>query len=146
MTKAETPKVGQIVLHQFLWADEQASGRTEGAKARPCIVIAVELPAGGHGHRVTVLPVTSQPPRVGATVIKIPDTLKTRIGLDPARPGWMVIDAANVFTWPGFDLVPSSDGGFIRGMITSGFFQQIVTAVLAVHSRDKLRRTDRDDK
>jgi hypothetical protein len=31
-------------------------------------------------------------------------------------------------------------------MITSGFFQQIVTAVLAVHSRDKLRRTDRDDK
>jgi hypothetical protein len=111
MTKAETPKVGQIVLHQFLWADEQASGRTEGAKARPCIVIAVESPAGGHGLRVTVLPVTSQPPRVGATVIKIPDALKTRIGLDPARPGWMVIDAANVFTWPGFDLVPHRMAG-----------------------------------
>jgi hypothetical protein len=29
MTKAETPKVGQIVLHQFLWADEQASRRME---------------------------------------------------------------------------------------------------------------------
>src|ERR1700733_8601262 len=146
MTKAETPKVGQIVLHQFLWTDEQAAGRIEGAKARPCIVIAVESPAGGHGQRVTVLPITSQPPRSGATDIKIPDALKTRIGLDPARPGWVVIDDANVFTWPGFDLVPSSDGGFIRGTITSGFFQQIVAAVLAVHSRGELRRTDRDDK
>jgi len=146
MTNAETPKVGQTVLHHFLWANEQELGRTEGAKARPCIVIAVESPADGHGRRVTVLPITSQPPHSGATAIEIPDALKTRIGLDPARPGWVVIDDANVFTWPGFDLVPSPDDGFIRGMITSGLFQQIVTAVLAVHSRGGRRRTDRDDK
>ena len=146
MAKAEAPNVGQIVLHQFLWADEQASGRTEGAKARPCIVIAVESLGGGHGPRVTVLPITSQSPRSGTTAIKIPDALKTRIGLDPAQPGWVVVDNANVFTWPGFDLVPSSDDAFIRESITSGFFQQIVNAVLAVHSRGQLRRTDRDDK
>jgi len=46
-----------------------------------------------------------------------------------------VIDQADVFTWPGFDLVPSSDSSFVRGMITSGFFQQIATAVIAVHAR-----------
>ena len=89
MTKAETPKVGQIVLHWFLWADEQASGRTEGAKARPCIVIAVKSPAVDLGLRVTVLPITSQPPRSGATAITVPGALKTRIGsilLAPA--GW----------------------------------------------------------
>jgi mRNA-degrading endonuclease toxin of MazEF toxin-antitoxin module len=146
MTKAETPKVGQIVFHHFLWAHEQASGQIEGAKARPCIVIAVEASAGSRGPRVTLLPVTSQPPRSAATTIEIPDALKTRVGLDPTLPGWVVIDDANVFTWPGFDLVPLPDGSFIRGMITSGFFQQIATAVLAAHSRRRLHLSERDDK
>jgi hypothetical protein len=42
MAEGEAPKVSQIVRHHFLWPDEKADGRTEGAKARPCIIIAVE--------------------------------------------------------------------------------------------------------
>jgi hypothetical protein len=34
---------------------------------------------------------------------------------------WIVVDEANVFTWPGFDLVPQPDGSFLRGVITRGF-------------------------
>jgi|SRR5579862_634530 len=145
MAKGEAPKVGQIARHHFLWSDEKASGRTDGAKARPCIIIAVETRSSGEPPRVTVLPVTSQAPRPDAAAIAVPEALKARIHLDPGRPAWVVIDQANVFTWPGFDLVPASNGSFIRGVITSGFFQQIATAVIAIHARGRLRRTDRDD-
>lgn len=144
MAKPEIPQVGQVVRHHFLWAEEQEAGRSEGAKARPCIIIAIE-PRPNAELRVTLLPITSQPPRSDATTIAIPAVLATRFGLDPARPAWVVIDHANVFTWPGFDLVPSRYGGFIHGAVTSGFFQQIASAVLAVHSRGKLRIADRND-
>ena len=145
MAKGEAPKVGQIVRHHFLWSDEKAGGRTERAKARPCIIIAVESRSGDDPPRVTVLPVTSQAPRPDAAAIAVPDALKARIDLDPGRPAWVVIDQANVFTWPGFDLVPPSNGRFVRGMITSGFFQQIAAAVIATHTSGRLQRTDRDD-
>jgi mRNA-degrading endonuclease toxin of MazEF toxin-antitoxin module len=145
MAEAEMPKVGQIVRHHFLWSDEKSAGRAEGAKARPCIIIAVESRSSNDAPRVTVLPVTSQAPRSDAAAVAVPDGLKARIELDPGRPAWVVVDQANVFTWPGFDLVPSPSGSFIRGTITSGFFQQIATAVVATHARGRLRRTDRDD-
>ncbi|HWA91145.1 MAG TPA: type II toxin-antitoxin system PemK/MazF family toxin [Rhizomicrobium sp.] len=145
MAKGEAPKVGQIVRHHFLWSEEKAAGRAEGAKARPCIIIAVESRSSNDAPRVTVLPVTSQAPRSDAAAVAVPDGLKARIELDPGRPAWVVIDQANVFTWPGFDLVPSSNGNFIRGMVTSGFFEQIAATVIAVHARGHLRRTDRDD-
>lgn len=80
----EKPKAGQVVTHHFLWADEQAGGQVEGRKARPCLIIAVEAGVVG-APRVTVLPITSQPPRADSTVVAVPETLKPRLGLDPAR-------------------------------------------------------------
>ena len=145
MVNAETPKVGQIVRHHFLWSEEKAAGRTEGAKPRPCIIIAVETRSEGDAPRVTVLPIPSQAPRSDAAAVAVPGSLKTRIELDPGRPAWVVVDQANVFTWPGFDLVPLSNGSFVRGTITSGFFQQIAAAVIATRARGRPRRTDRDD-
>ena len=53
------------------------------------------------------------------------------MGLDPARDAWVVIDDANVFVWPGFDLVPQVGGGFVRGAVTRAFFERIREAVLA---------------
>jgi mRNA-degrading endonuclease toxin of MazEF toxin-antitoxin module len=106
MTKAGTPKAGQVVQHHFLWSAEQAGGRTEAGKSRPCIIIAVEARPGADFPRVTVLPITSRAPRSGTTAIAVPDSLKAHVGLDSARPAWVVIDEANVFTWPGYDLVP----------------------------------------
>jgi hypothetical protein len=42
MATIDEPQVGQIVDQHFLWIDEQTAGRTEGRKARPCLIIAVE--------------------------------------------------------------------------------------------------------
>jgi PemK-like, MazF-like toxin of type II toxin-antitoxin system len=92
MPEGREPQVGQIVDHYFLWADEHAGGQVEGRKARPCVIIAVEARKEA-APRVTVLPITSQPPRSETSAIAIPDDVKARVGLDPARPAWLVIDA-----------------------------------------------------
>ena len=145
MIEGGEPQVGQIVDRHFLWAGEEAAGQVEGRKPRPCVIIAVELRRDA-APRVTVLPITSQPPRAGATTVAIPDDVKARIGLNRARPAWVVVDDANMFFWPGFDLVPQRGGGFVRAVVTRGFFARIRDAVLAVHSRGRPRIIRRDEK
>lgn len=140
----EVPKIGWIVEHYFLWADEDEAGRTEGRKPRPCIIIAVEEEAPGR-QRITVLPISTSPPPPGTPSLPIPDVLKAALGLDPARPSWVVVKDANVFTWPGYDLVPRPDGRFKRGMVTAGFFRQLCKLVLDVRSSDAPRLVERDD-
>lgn len=140
---SEAPKVGQIIDHHFLWVDEQAAGQIEGRKSRPCLIVAVEPQEGGE-HRVTVLPITSQVPRPGAGAVAIPDNVKPRIGLDRSRPAWIILEEANIFTWPGFDLVPQPDGSFVRGVITRGLFERVRAALLAPRQRHRPRLVDRD--
>ena len=92
-----------------------------------------------------MLPITSQPPRSGTNAVPIPDDVRLRIRLDRARPAWVVIDDANMFTWPGFDLVPQRGGGFARAVVTRGFFMRIRDAVLTVRSGGRPRVVKRDE-
>src|SRR5882672_10980283 len=131
---AEAPRVGQVVDHHFLWVHEQAAGRAEGRKSRPCLIIAVEHRKRAP-PRVTILPITSQPPGRTANAIAIPEAVIARMGLDRSRPGWILVDQASMFAWPGFDLVAMPDGGFVRGVVTRRFFVRVRKAVLRVHSR-----------
>lgn len=137
----DAPKVGQVVEHYFLWQREHAEGLAEGRKSRPCLILIVEVRAG-LSPRVTLVPITSQSPRGESAALAIPRALNARIGLDPGRDAWLVIDEANVFVWPGFDLVPQSNGGFVRGTVTAGFFQQVRSAVLVMHGAVKFVRRD----
>ena len=66
--------------------------------------------------------------------------IKNRVGEEIGVSDWIMIDQANVFTWPGFDLVPQPDGGLVRGVITRGFFERVRDAVL----RARARTVDRD--
>jgi mRNA-degrading endonuclease toxin of MazEF toxin-antitoxin module len=139
----KAPLSGQVVDHHFLWSEESDSGRVEGRKARPCLVVAVErTPAGA--SRVTVLPITSRKPSRESAAVTIPANVKAHMGLDRARDAWVIVDEANVFAWPGFDLVPQPDGGFVRGVVTRGFFQLVRRASLAQRSRGQLRPVARD--
>jgi hypothetical protein len=65
--------------------------------------------------------------------------------LDRTRAAWVVIDDANMFTWPGFDLIPQPGGGFVRGVVTRGFFIRIRDAVLAMHAAGRPRIVRRDE-
>lgn len=144
MAAGDACQVGQIVMHHFLWSHEHAAGRVEARKARPCLIIAVEpIPEAG-GLRVTVLPITSQKPPETSIAVAIPDAVRRHIGLDRARTAWVVVDEANVFMWPGFDLVPHGSGGFVRGVVTRGLFSQVRDAVSAIRARGGPRRVDRD--
>jgi hypothetical protein len=138
---AEAPRIGQVVDHHFLWLHEQAAGQIIGRKSRPCLIIAVEH-RKGDPPRVTILPITSQPPGRTAKAIAIPEAVIARIGLDRARPTWIVIEEAGMFDWPGFDLVTQPDGGFVRGVIPRSFFERVRKAVLRARSHS--RAVDRD--
>ncbi|MCR4282172.1 MAG: type II toxin-antitoxin system PemK/MazF family toxin [Bauldia sp.] len=139
----DAPQVGQVVVHHFLWSHEHEAGRIEAHKARPCLIIAVE-PIPESARRVTVLPITSRKPAKTSTSVSVPDAVRRRIGLDRARSAWVVLDEANIFTWPGFDLVPQKGGGFVCGVVTRGFFGHVREAVSVAHRRGELRRIDRD--
>jgi hypothetical protein len=139
------PQVGQIVDHQFLFVEERAAGHVEGHKVRPCLIITVEPIVEGAQPRVTVLPITSQSPRHGSATLVVPNDIKARIGLDRRRSAWIVLDQANSFTWPGFDLVPQANGRFVRGVLSRGFFATVREAVFALHSRGRPRIVDRDE-
>jgi hypothetical protein len=138
---ADEPRVGQVVDHHFLWEDDRNAGLSEARKPRPCLIIAVERIE--RHERVTLLPFTSQPQRRDTNVLPVPNTVAKRIGLDPSRQSWLVLDEANVFIWPGYDLVPQHSGRFTRGTVTAGFFQKVIDAVVAVRSRGRLREVDR---
>lgn len=138
----KAPLAGQVVVHHFLWSEESDTGRVEGRKARPCPVVAVErTPAGT--SRVIVLPITSRKPSRESGAVTIPANVKAHMGLDRRRNAWVIVDETNVFMWPGFDLVPQPDGGFVRGVVTRGFFQLVRQASLARWSRGRQRRVDR---
>lgn len=142
MTTGDAPQVGQVIDHHCLWTQEQAAGRLRGSKPRPCLVVAVERRQSGAPLRVTVLPITTQPTRSGAT-LAIPDEIKTRAKLDRMRPAGLVLEEANVFSWPGVDLVAQPDGGFVRGVVTRGFFTQVRDALLALHAHGRPKVVER---
>src|SRR6516165_526190 len=121
MALADEPQVGQIVDHYFLWFDEQAAGRIEGRKSRPCLIIAIEQRKNA-APLVTVLPITSQAPRPGTIALAVPDDVKGLMGLSRTRPAWVIIDDANVFAWPGYDLVPQPGAGSCAAWSRADFF------------------------
>jgi len=136
MTAGDAPQVGQVIDHHCLWTQEQAAGLLRGSKPRPCLIIAVERHQSGAPSRVTVLPITTQPTRSGAT-LAISDEIKARAKLDRMRPAGLVLEEANIFTWPSADLVTQPDGGFVRGVVTRSFFTQVRDAVLALHAHGR---------
>ena len=74
MATDDSPMVGQLIDHRFLWVEEQAKGQVEGRKARPCLILAVEQDETD-APRVTVVPITSQRPREGTLAVPIPQGL-----------------------------------------------------------------------
>lgn len=106
------PEVGLVISYSYLWKEEAGRGQVEGRKDRPCaIVLAVDQPGpepAGH-KQVAVVPITHSPPRDPNAAVEIPPRVKEHLGLDTER-SWVILDEANVFTWPGFDLRPIKRG------------------------------------
>ena len=129
------PEPGLVVSYAYLWRHEAAQGLQEGRKDRPCVIVAAVEQNTDGTQRVTVLPITHQDPGRRRQA--------KALGLDLER-SWVMVDEANLFTWPGYDLrkVPGS-GDFHYGFLPPNFFNKVMSAGRAWLKRHGLTVTPR---
>jgi PemK-like, MazF-like toxin of type II toxin-antitoxin system len=140
------PHPGLVISYSYLWAREHGKGIEEGAKNRPCAIVAARQVIEGR-EVVTVVPITHMPPSDPADAVEIPPALKAHLGLDEQR-SWIVVTETNDFLWPGPDLMPRpglSPGRFDYGMLPPRFFTHIRDRVLQAHLHRKLNRVPRTE-
>lgn len=131
------PEPGLVISYAYLWHHEYQTGREEGQKDRPSvIVLAVEREADG-ATVVTVLPITHRPPTDAASAIEIPLPVKRHLGLDDDR-SWIVVAEGNEFLWPGYDLRKRSHSDrYDYGFLPPRFFNQVLEMFVACHRAGK---------
>lgn len=135
-----------MISYAYLWARERDRGIEEGAKDRPCAIIAARQIIEGR-EVVTVVPITHAPQVDPADSVEIPAALKAHLGLDDL-PSWVVVTETNDFLWPGPDLRPRrgiKPARFDHGMLPPRFFAHIRDRLLQVHLRRKLSRMPRPE-
>ena len=134
------PEPGLVIGYGYLWHREYQTGRDEGRKDRPSvIVLAVKRDQDG-ARVVTVLPITHSPPATPGSAIEIPAPIKAHLGLDAQR-SWIVVAEGNEFLWPGYDLrkIPHRDR-YDYGFLPPRFFNQILAGFAALASRGIAQR------
>lgn len=137
---------GLVISYQYLWAREHDAGHVEGAKARPCAIVAARQVIQNRDI-ATVVPITHSAPRERESSIEIPRTIKFHLGLDEAH-SWIVLTEVNDFIWPGPDLVPVSrqePNRFHYGMLPPKFFAHLRDRILELHARQTLKTVPRTE-
>lgn len=140
------PHPGLVISYSYLWLDEQAQGREEGVKDRPCAIVVARRMEEGKTI-VTVVPITHTPPRDLKAAMEIPSALKTHLGLDVER-SWIVLSEYNEFLWPGPDLRPvksGKHGDFAYGVLPPGFFKRMRDHLLALAAERRVRHVQRTE-
>lgn len=141
MARLPEPRPGLVIRYAYLWRDEARTGRDEGAKDRPCvIVLAVENQPGG--RMVTVAPMTHSPPRTAGDAVELPELTKQRLGLDGDR-SWVVVTEVNRFVWPGPDLRPVTAGRWDYGLVSGDLLRAVRERMATYHRLSVVRREDR---
>lgn len=146
MSSWPTPQPGLVVRYSYLWRREFLAGRGEGVKDRPCAVVVTAHGDDG-ATRVYVLPITHTAPLRETEAVEIPSPAKRRLGLDSDR-SWVVLDEANVFTWPGPDLrfLPGEGpASAVFGFLPPGLFRVIRDRFLALARERRARLVSRTD-
>jgi hypothetical protein len=138
------PEPGLVISYAYLWHHEHQSGRDEGRKDRPCvIVLAVERPANATTI-VIVLPITHTPPADLASAVEVPTAVKRHLGLDDER-SWIVVAEGNEFEWPGYDIrkIGRSDR-YDYGFLPPRLFNRVIEAFAAWHRGHRVKLTSRE--
>jgi hypothetical protein len=138
------PEPGLVISYAYLWHHEHRSGRGEGRKDRPSVIVLALERAADRETIVTVLPVTHRMPADPESAIEIPLPIKRHLGLDDRR-SWIVIAEGNEFLWPGHDLRkrPRSDR-YDYGFLPPRFFNRVLSTFVAYYQRSQRRFTGRD--
>jgi hypothetical protein len=140
------PHPGLVISYAYLWAREHGGGFEEGAKNRPCAIVAARQMIEGR-IVVTVVPITHSPPLDEGDAVEIPQALKAHLGLDGLR-SWIVVRETNDFLWPGPDLRPRPrirPSRFDYGTLPPRFFAYIRDRILQASLRRGLERVPRTE-
>lgn len=128
------PEPGLVIGYTFLWRHEADAGQEEGAKHRPCAIVAAIRRGAGAPSRVIVLPITHTPPSGDTVAVEIPPAVKRHLKLDDL-PSWIIVSEGNDFFWPGPDLRPTAHDPDTTayGFLPLGLFARVQKAFLDLH-------------
>ncbi len=138
-----SPELGLALNYAYLWHEEFRSGREEGRKNRPTVIVLCSTQAEDQTTIVTVLPITYAEPKHANEAVEIPQAIKKHLGLVDER-SWIIIAEGNEFIWPGFDLrkVPNTDADDYS-YLPPRFFDQVRDAFVEFGRAGKLKSTVR---
>jgi hypothetical protein len=138
-----SPEPGLVLNYAYLWHEEFRTGREEGRKNRPTVIVLCTTQAEDQSTIVTVLPITHAAPKNPREAIEIPQAIKKHLGLDDER-SWIIIAEGNEFVWPGFDLrkVPNKDA-YDYGYLPPRFFDVVRDEFVEFARTKKVRMAQR---
>lgn len=139
------PRAGLVIRYSFLWSHEARKGATEGRKDRPVAIVIAARKTEDGDVRVTVAPVTHEPPKDPDASIEIPTEIAKALGLDGERH-WLRLDELNRFAWPGFDLrpLPGKPGVYDYGLLPEELFARLKAGIIERQRRKAARVMLRD--
>ncbi len=128
-----------MLNYAYLWHDEFRSGKEEGRKNRPTVIVLCTTQVEDQSTVVTVLPITHAAPRNASDAVEIPQAIKKHLGLDDER-SWIIIAEGNEIIWPGFDLrkVPHKDA-YDYGYLPPRFFETVRDVFVEFTKREKTK-------
>ena len=112
---------------------EAKTGVVEARKDRPvAIILAVRKEAGGE-VRLTVAPITHEPPDNPETSVELSPEVTQSLRLDNERQ-WIRLDELNRFSWPGFDVcpIPGRPGVYTYGSIPRDVYDRVKAGIIAL--------------
>lgn len=140
---SDTPEVGLVIRHLYLWRDEQRQGHEEGRKARPCLIVHKRQNEFDETE-VFICPITHTPPANPKLAKEIPLQTKQRLNLDDEQ-SWIITSEVNRFTWKGPDVVKTQSGAFAYGYLPATLTKVAVTQFRDNARRRRLDIVKRDD-
>ena len=145
MSGNTAPSPGSVIRYAYLWADESASGREEGRKDRPALVLTPAVRSDEDETELLVVAVTLTAPRAAEDGIELPAAEKRQLGLDDLQSS-IVTTEANAFNWHGPDIRPIPDapaGQMIYGRISAKLLTRVARSYLTNRRRGIGRLVER---
>lgn len=141
--KKPEPSPGLVIRYDFLWSREQAAGKQEGAKERPCVIVAAIIRKDNGETDVLLVPVTHSAPTQAGSAITLPGNVSRHLGLDDAQ-SYIVTDEANTVSWNDPGIVPAHPGkAWAYGRVPKALFEQIRSSMLDHIRQHRLKSVQR---
>lgn len=138
-----TPEIGLVIRHLYLWRDEKAQGQEEARKARPCLIVHKRQNEFDETE-VYICPITHTPPNADSQALEIPLATKQRLKLDDDQ-SWLITGEVNRFTWRGPDVVNTQSGKLAYGYLPHKLTTKVVGQIKENAKERNLDIVDRDD-